>query len=67
MVFILFNSTSGSPLTNYEWSVPYNTKLKYTQAFNQADKGRTGYLNGVQARSIMVLTQLPIDMLAKIW
>lgn len=67
MFFNLFISTSGSPLTNYEWSVPYNTKLKYTQAFNQADRGRTGYLDGTQARSIMVLTQLPIETLAKIW
>ncbi|XP_065226196.1 intersectin-2 isoform X2 [Planococcus citri] len=58
---------SCSPSSTYEWSVPYNTKLKYTQMFNQADSSRSGYLTGVQARGIMVLTQLPIEMLAKIW
>ncbi|XP_011306596.1 intersectin-2 isoform X3 [Fopius arisanus] len=50
-----------------EWSVPHQTKLKYTQIFNTCDRTRTGFLSGPQARNIMVQTQLPQNILAKIW
>nr|CAD7202293.1 unnamed protein product [Timema douglasi] len=55
----------GSPLQ--EWSVPHQTKLKYTQLFNTSDRTRTGFLSGPQARNIMVQTQLPQPILAQIW
>lgn len=52
---------------NQEWAVPHQTKLKYTQIFNTTDRTRTGFLSGVQARGIMVATQLPQNVLAQIW
>lgn len=52
---------------NQEWAVPHQTKLKYTQIFNTTDRTRTGFLTGVQARGIMVATQLPQNVLAQIW
>ncbi|VVC37884.1 Hypothetical protein CINCED_3A015775 [Cinara cedri] len=72
-------SLSGTPATsmpipisldspgNQEWAVPHQTKLKYTQLFNTTDRMRTGFLTGVQARGIMVATQLPQNVLAQIW
>ncbi|CAH2006415.1 unnamed protein product [Acanthoscelides obtectus] len=50
-----------------EWSIPHQTKLKYTQMFNTTDRQRSGYLSGVQARHIMVQTKLPQSVLAQIW
>lgn len=52
---------------NQEWAVPHQIKLKYTQLFNTTDRTRTGFLTGVQARGIMVATQLPQNVLAQIW
>lgn len=52
---------------NQEWAVPHQIKLKYTQLFNTTDRLRTGFLTGVQARGIMVATQLPQNVLAQIW
>ncbi|KAF5294447.1 hypothetical protein FQR65_LT01573 [Abscondita terminalis] len=54
-----------SPLV--EWSVPHQTKLKYTQIFNTTDRTRSGYLSGVQARNVMVQTKLSQNILAQIW
>ncbi|CAH1178984.1 unnamed protein product [Phaedon cochleariae] len=50
-----------------EWSVPHQTKLKYTQIFNTTDRTRSGFLSGAQARNIMVQTKLPQNILAQIW
>nr|CAH7740527.1 unnamed protein product [Callosobruchus chinensis] len=50
-----------------EWSIPHQTKLKYTQLFNSTDRQRSGYLSGAQARNIMVQTKLPQNVLAEIW
>ncbi|XP_054264037.1 intersectin-1 isoform X2 [Macrosteles quadrilineatus] len=50
-----------------EWAVPHASKLKYTQLFNTTDRTRTGFLNGVQARNIMMASQLPHTVLAQIW
>ncbi|KAB0793537.1 hypothetical protein PPYR_13157 [Photinus pyralis] len=54
-----------SPLV--DWSVPHQTKLKYTQIFNTTDRSRSGYLSGVQARNVMVHTKLSQNILAQIW
>lgn len=35
--------------------------------FNAADKSRTGFLTGTQARGILVQTNVPNNILAKIW
>ncbi|XP_043286823.1 intersectin-2 isoform X3 [Venturia canescens] len=56
----------GSPQA-LEWSVPHQTKLKYTQLFNTWDRTRSGYLSGPQARNIMVQSQLSQAILAQIW
>lgn len=50
-----------------EWSVPQSSKLKYTQMFNAADKTRSGFLTGTQARGILLQTNVPQANLAKIW
>ncbi|XP_015589739.1 intersectin-1 isoform X6 [Cephus cinctus] len=55
----------GSP--QVEWAVPHQTKLKYTQVFNTWDRTRSGFLSGMQARNIMVQSQLPQPILAQIW
>ncbi|XP_075217000.1 dynamin associated protein 160 isoform X2 [Lycorma delicatula] len=56
---------SASPLV--EWAVPHSSKLKYTQLFNTTDRTRSGYLTGVQARNILMASQLPQPVLAQIW
>ena len=56
----------SSPIA-LEWSVPHQTKLKYTQLFNTWDKTRSGFLSGPQARNIMVQSQLSQAILAQIW
>nr|XP_050859981.1 intersectin-1 isoform X9 [Vespula vulgaris] len=56
----------GSP-QSIEWAVPHQTKLKYTQLFNTWDRTRSGFLSGPQARNIMVQSQLPQSILARIW
>jgi len=35
--------------------------------FNAADKSRTGFLTGTQARGILLQTNVPHNILAKIW
>lgn len=50
-----------------EWTVPHQTKLKYTQLFNTTDRTRSGFLSGVQARNIMIQSKLPQNILAQIW
>lgn len=47
--------------------MPHSSKLKYAQLFNSHDRGKTGFLTGVQARGVLVQTQLPQALLARIW
>ncbi|XP_057373684.1 intersectin-1-like isoform X2 [Daphnia carinata] len=53
--------------SSVEWTVPHSSKLKYAQVFNSHDRGKTGFLTGVQARGILVQTQLPQPLLARVW
>lgn len=53
--------------SNLEWAVNVSLKLKYKQLFNTTDKNRTGFLTGVQARGILMQSQLPQATLAQIW
>ncbi|XP_060608466.1 intersectin-1-like isoform X3 [Ruditapes philippinarum] len=48
-------------------AMPHNSKLKYTQLFNTHDRNKRGSLTGVEARSILVNTGVPQQMLAQIW
>jgi intersectin len=50
-----------------EWAIPQTSKLRYKQMFNTTDKTRTGFLTGTQARGILVQTNVPQAVLAKIW
>jgi len=50
-----------------EWGIPQQTKLKYAQLFNSLDRNNTGFLTGIQARGVLVQSQLPQVTLAKIW
>ncbi|XP_063598046.1 intersectin-1-like isoform X10 [Penaeus indicus] len=58
---------SGGAQTPGEWAVPQASKLKYTQVFNMTDRAKSGYLSGVQARNILIQSQLPQQALAQIW
>uniref|UniRef100_A0A1B6KVP3 Intersectin-1-like n=1 Tax=Graphocephala atropunctata TaxID=36148 RepID=A0A1B6KVP3_9HEMI len=60
-------SPLGSGSQGGDWAVPHASKLKYTQLFNTTDRTRSGFLNGVQARNIMMASQLPQNVLAQIW
>ena len=57
---------AASP-TTAEWSIPQQTKLKYTQLFNSNDRQRSGFLSGIQARNILLDSKLPQAKLAEIW
>ncbi|KAK2154784.1 hypothetical protein LSH36_257g02045 [Paralvinella palmiformis] len=50
-----------------EWGVSHTQKLKYTQQFNAHDPKRTGFLSGVEAKSVLQQTGLPHTILAQIW
>ncbi|XP_042887891.1 intersectin-1-like isoform X5 [Penaeus japonicus] len=58
---------SGGAQTPGDWAVPQASKLKYTQVFNMTDRTKSGYLSGVQARNILIQSQLPQQALAQIW
>ncbi|XP_025096778.1 intersectin-1-like isoform X2 [Pomacea canaliculata] len=49
------------------WAMPHASKLKYTQLFNTHDRNKRGFLTGVEARSILMQTGLPQQLLAQIW
>uniref|UniRef100_A0A1I7X785 Intersectin-1 n=1 Tax=Heterorhabditis bacteriophora TaxID=37862 RepID=A0A1I7X785_HETBA len=59
------HSTSGKQCGN--WTIPYQTKLRYSQQFNQLDKQRMGFLSGSAGRSAMGMSGLPTPTLAHIW
>ena len=50
-----------------EWAIPQMTRTKYMATFSQTDRGRTGFLAGVQARNILLQSGLPQNVLAQIW
>lgn len=61
---------SSSPVTvrsKVDWALPHNSKLKYSQTFNNIDKNRTGFLSGVHARNVLSQYGLPNTVLAQIW
>ncbi|XP_068953446.1 intersectin-2 isoform X3 [Petaurus breviceps papuanus] len=60
--------TGGSPKAgSSDWAVPQPSRLKYRQKFNSLDKGMTGYLSGLQARSALLQSGLSQTQLATIW
>ncbi|XP_044011155.1 intersectin-1 isoform X3 [Aphidius gifuensis] len=61
------NGSTSAASATLEWSVPHQTKLRYTQIFNTHDKSRSGFLTGLQARNILVETKLQHADLAQIW
>ena len=61
----MFPSANQMMLT--EWAIPQQSKLKYTQLFNTNDRTRMGFLTGLQARNILIQSQLSNVVLANIW
>jgi hypothetical protein len=59
------SSQDGTPVV--DWPVPQPSRLKYTMIFNQTDKNKTGYMTGLQARQLLMQTQLNQTTLAKVW
>merc|ERR1712051_165532 len=55
------------PVVSMEWAIPQMTRNKYMATFLQTDKGRTGFLAGVQARNILLQSGLQQSVLAQIW
>ncbi|XP_041351403.1 intersectin-1-like isoform X5 [Gigantopelta aegis] len=49
------------------WTMPHQSKLKYTQLFNTNDRNKRGFLTGVEARAILLQSNLPQPLLAQIW
>ncbi|XP_071819770.1 intersectin-1-like isoform X2 [Apostichopus japonicus] len=58
---------SRSAAISPEWAIPQSSKLKYKQQFNQNDRMKSGFIMGLQARSILMQTGLPQNFLAQIW
>merc|ERR1712051_761266 len=55
------------PVVSMERAIPQMTRNKYMATFTQTDRGRTGFLAGVQARNILLQSGLPQNVLAQIW
>ncbi|KAJ1351446.1 hypothetical protein KIN20_007448 [Parelaphostrongylus tenuis] len=49
------------------WTIPHQSKLRYSQQFNQQDKQRVGFLTGQAGRSALGMSGLPTPTLAHIW
>lgn len=47
--------------------IPVTSRSKYTQMFQSNDPTSTGFLNGAQAKNILLQTALPPNVLAKVW
>jgi hypothetical protein len=47
--------------------IPTLSRNKYIQVFQSNDTGSTGFLNGMQAKNILLQTGLPPATLAKVW
>ena len=61
------SSGASTPVHHVDWAVPQATRAKYTAQFQNTDRARTGFLAGVQARNILVQSQLPQQILAQVW
>jgi hypothetical protein len=59
-------TASPAPIS-MEWAVPQMMRTKYLATFQQTDRGRTGFIAGVQARNILLQSGLPQNILAQIW
>merc|ERR1712173_518563 len=60
-------SGAATPPISMEWVIPMMTRNKYMATFQQTDRGRTGFLAGVQARNLLLQSGLPQNVLAQIW
>ena len=49
------------------WTIDLDTKKKYLVHFSKLDIGQKGFLTGVEARTFMMKSHLPHDVLGKIW
>ena len=63
----MMGSSGASTPSHVDWAVPQVTRAKYTAQFQNTDRARTGFLAGVQARNILVQSQLPQQILAQVW
>eukprot|EP00096_Caligus_rogercresseyi_P015547 TRINITY_DN799_c0_g1_i6.p1 TRINITY_DN799_c0_g1~~TRINITY_DN799_c0_g1_i6.p1 ORF type:complete len:898 (+),score=300.51 TRINITY_DN799_c0_g1_i6:905-3598(+) len=61
------SSTPQQSAPALDWGIPPATRAKYASAFQQADRGRSGFLAGVPARNILLRSGLPQNVLAQIW
>ena len=49
------------------WTIELDAKKKYLVHFTKLDIGRKGFLTGAEARTFMMKSNLPHDVLGKIW
>ena len=49
------------------WTIDLDAKKKYLVHFSKLDMGQKGFLTGVEARTFMMKSHLPHDVLGKIW
>ena len=47
--------------------IPQTTRTKYAQVFQSNDPSSTGFVSGQQAKTLLMQTGLPQNILAQIW
>jgi hypothetical protein len=47
--------------------IPQTTRTKYAQVFQSNDQNSTGFVSGQQAKTLLMQTGLPQNILAQIW
>lgn len=60
-------AATGASSTGDAWVVPLATRRKYTQHFNELDKQKRGWLNGAEARTVLMQSGLGTQQLAEVW
>ncbi|XP_065324265.1 intersectin-1-like isoform X2 [Gordionus sp. m RMFG-2023] len=64
---VIANNTNNLLTVGCDWAIPIQSRLRYNQVFITLDKENTRYITGVQAKDILLQSQLPQSILAQIW
>jgi len=63
MIIISFNRIRPNPIA----PIPQTTRTKYAQVFQSNDSNSSGFVSGQQAKTLLMQTGLPQNILAQIW
>jgi hypothetical protein len=61
------SQSSSGIVSPPEWAVPLPDRQRFGQLFAQYDTTRQGFISGLQAKSILMGTGVPAQMLAQVW